>query len=85
MHKYMHAQPSQVQDNPFSGGATPYQLPNSLIKVTRRWGQRHPQGANSGSNGKLELMPNSKELPPAHPNPLLANVYQASPFRPAMC
>jgi hypothetical protein len=30
-------------------------------------------------------MPNSKWLPPAHPNPLLANVYQASPFRPAMC
>jgi hypothetical protein len=30
-----------------------YQLPNGLIKVRRRWGQRHPQGANSGSNGKL--------------------------------
>jgi hypothetical protein len=28
-------------------------LPNGLIKVRRRWGQRHPQGANSGSNGKL--------------------------------
>jgi hypothetical protein len=26
-----------------------YQLPNGLIKVRRRWGQRHPQGANSGS------------------------------------
>jgi hypothetical protein len=34
---------------------TNYQLPNGLITVRRRWGQRHPQGANSGSNGKLEL------------------------------
>jgi hypothetical protein len=63
---------------------TNYQLPNGLIKVRRRWGQRHPQGANSGSNGKLKLMLNSKQLPPAHPYPMLANVYQASPFRPAM-
>jgi hypothetical protein len=37
----------------------PIPIPNRLIKVRRRWGQRHPQGANSGSNGKLELMPNS--------------------------
>jgi hypothetical protein len=36
-----------------------HQLPNGLIKVRRRWGQRHPQGANSGSNGKLELLQNS--------------------------
>jgi hypothetical protein len=28
-------------------------------------------------------MLNSKQLPPAHPYPMLANVYQASPFRPA--
>jgi hypothetical protein len=42
---------------------TNYQLPNGLIKVRRRWGQRHPQGANSGSNGKLKLMLNSKQLP----------------------
>jgi hypothetical protein len=27
---------------------TNYQLPNGLIKVRRRWGQRHPQGANPG-------------------------------------
>jgi hypothetical protein len=54
---------------------TNYQLPNGLIKVRRRWGQRHPQGANSGSNGKLKLMLNSKQLPPAHPYPMLANVY----------
>jgi hypothetical protein len=32
------------------------QLPNGLIKVRRRWGQCHPQGANSGSNGELKLM-----------------------------
>jgi hypothetical protein len=51
----------------------------------RRWGQRHPQEANSGSNGKLKLMLKSKQLPPAHPYPMLANVYQASPCRPAMC
>jgi hypothetical protein len=44
---------------------TNYQLPNGLIKVRRRWGQRHPQGANSGSNGKLKLMLNSKQVPPA--------------------
>jgi hypothetical protein len=54
---------------------TNYQLPNGRIKVRRRWGQRHPQGANSGSNGKLKLMLNSKQLPPAHPYPMLANVY----------
>jgi hypothetical protein len=42
---------------------TNYQLPNGLIKVRRRWGQRHPQGANSGSNGKLKRMRNSKQLP----------------------
>jgi hypothetical protein len=54
-----------------------YQLPNGLIKVhvvRRWWGQCHPQGANSGSNGKLKLMLNSKQLPSAHPYPMLANV-----------
>ena len=32
-----------------------YQLPNGLVKAGRRWGQRHPQGANLGignSTGK---------------------------------
>jgi hypothetical protein len=67
------------------GKNIPLALPNGLINVRRRWGQCHPQGANSGSNGKLELKANSSWLPPAHPYPLLANVYQASPFRPAMC
>jgi hypothetical protein len=61
---------------------TEYRLPNGLIKVRRRWGQRHPQGANLGSNGILKLMSlNANWLPPAHPNPLPANVCQASPFR----
>jgi hypothetical protein len=45
-------------------------ITNGLIKVRRRWEQRHPQGANSGSNGKLELMPNSKWLPPKHEVPV---------------
>jgi hypothetical protein len=44
-----------------------YQLPNGLIKVRRRWGQRHPQGANLGSNGKLNSRPTHNiRLPPAH-------------------
>jgi hypothetical protein len=30
-----------------------YQLPNGLIKVRRRWGQRHPQGANKEPTLKL--------------------------------
>jgi hypothetical protein len=29
-------------------------------------GQLHPQGANTGSNGKLKLMPKTISLPPAH-------------------
>ena len=31
-----------------------YQLPNGPVKAGRRWGQRHPQGANLGSNGILK-------------------------------
>jgi hypothetical protein len=69
----------------FATNTLPLPLPNGRIKWRRRWGQRHPQGANSGFNGKLEVIPNAKRLPPAHPNSLLANVYQASPLRPAMC
>jgi hypothetical protein len=30
------------------------------------------------SNGKLKLTLKSKQLPPAHPYPMLANVYQAN-------
>ena len=33
-----------------------YQLPNGPIRAGRRWGQRHPQGANLGSNGVLKLL-----------------------------
>jgi hypothetical protein len=37
---------------------TIYQLPNGLIRVRRRWGQRHPQGANSDAEcgGLLVLL-----------------------------
>ena len=30
---------------------TQYHLPNGPVKAGRRWGQRHPQGANLGSKG----------------------------------
>ena len=32
------------------------QLPNGPVKAGRRWGQRHPQGANLGSNGILKFL-----------------------------
>ena len=35
---------------------TNYQLPNGPVKAERRWGQRHPQGANLGSNGILKFL-----------------------------
>ena len=35
---------------------TNYQIPNGPVKVEHRWGQRHPQGANLGSNGMLKCM-----------------------------
>jgi hypothetical protein len=47
-------------------------------KVRRRWG--HPEGANSGSNGKLEFMPNAKWLPPSRPNPLPAMYIRPAQF-----
>ena len=31
-------------------------LPNGPVKAGRRWGQRHPQGANLGSNGILKFL-----------------------------
>ena len=34
-------------------------LPNGRIKVGHRWGQRHPQGANPGSNGILKSLSKS--------------------------
>ena len=52
---------------------TNYQLPNGPVKAGRRWGQRHPQGANLGANGILKFLsktdtmaatsPPSKTLP----------------------
>ena len=46
---------------------TNYQLPNGPVKAGRRWGQRHPQGANLGSNGILNFLSKLKQwLPPAH-------------------
>ena len=38
------------------GLITNYQLPNDPVKAGRRWGQRHPQGANLGSNGILNVL-----------------------------
>jgi hypothetical protein len=35
---------------------TNYQLPNGLIKVRRRWGQRHPQGANPNCHKTKKLL-----------------------------
>jgi len=32
-----------------------YQLPKGPVKAGRRWEQRHPQGANFGSNGILRV------------------------------
>ena len=32
------------------------QLQNGPVKAGRRWGQRHPQGANLGSNGILKFL-----------------------------
>ena len=37
-------------------GFTNYQLPNGPVKAGRRWGQRHPQGANLNSNGILKFL-----------------------------
>jgi hypothetical protein len=47
-------------------------------------GQRHPQGANPGSDhrqSQLKTKPWQTWLPPAHPYPLPANVCQASPIQ----
>ena len=68
-------------------GDTNYQLPDGPVKAGRRWGQRHPQGANLGSNGRLKQVPVQAQTIGCHQptlNPLLANVCQASPFRLAM-
>jgi hypothetical protein len=47
------------------GSTTPItsltRLPIDPITVGRRWGQRHPQGANSGSIGRLDSKPSLKQ------------------------
>jgi hypothetical protein len=56
----------------FNMGSFMYQL--TIIKVRRRWGQRHAQGANSGSNGKLNSCQTQTQgchQPTHHPYPLL--------------
>ena len=40
---------------------TNYQLPDGPVKAGRRWGQRHPQGANLGSNGRLKFLSKLKQ------------------------
>ena len=40
---------------------TNYQLPDGPVKAGRRWGQRHPQGANLGSNGILKFLSKLKQ------------------------
>ena len=40
---------------------TNYQLPDGPVEAGRRWGQRHPQGANLGSNGRLKFLSKLKQ------------------------
>ena len=58
-----------------------YQLPNDPVKAGRRWGQRHPQGANLGSNGILNFLSKLKQwLPPAHPKSLASQCMSGQPI-----
>ena len=50
---------SQIQ--PHTEINTNYQLPDGHVKAGRRWGQRHPQGANLGSNGILKFLSKLKQ------------------------
>ena len=60
---------------------TNYQLPNDPVKAGRRWGQRHPQGANLGSNGILNFLSKLKQwLPPAHPKSLASQCMSGQPI-----
>ena len=60
---------------------TNYQLPNGPVKAGRRWGQRHPQGANLGSNGIHNFMSKLKQwLPPAHPKSLASQCMSGQPI-----
>ena len=46
---------------------TNYQLPNGPVKAGRRWGQRHPQGANLGSNGILKVLSKTRTMAATSP------------------
>ena len=60
---------------------TNYQLPDGPVKAGRRWGQRHPQGANLGSNGILKFLSKLKQwLPPAHPKSLASQCMSGQPI-----
>ena len=60
---------------------TNYQLPNGPIRAGRRWGQRHPQGANLGSNGVLKLLSKLTQwLPPAHPRSIASQCMSGQPI-----
>ena len=60
---------------------TNYQLPKGPVKAGRRWGQRHPQGANLGSNGILNFLSKLKQwLPPAHPKSLASQCMSGQPI-----
>ena len=60
---------------------TNYQLPNGPVKAGRRWGQRHPQGANLGSNGILKFLSKLKQwLPPAPPKSLASQCMSGQPI-----
>jgi len=45
---------------------TNYQLPNGPVKAGRRWRQRHPQGANLGSNGILKFLSKTHTISSMH-------------------
>ena len=46
---------------------TNYQLPNGPVKAGRPWGQRHPQGANLGSNGILKFLSKTRTMAATSP------------------
>ena len=64
-------------------GIDHYHLPNAPVKAGRRWGQRHPQGANFGSQRNTQFPVQDSHNGCHQPTlgPLLANVCQASPLQ----
>jgi len=57
---------TQAIKNPTCVSNTNYQLPNGPVKAGRRWGQRHPQGANLGSNGILKFLSKTHTISSMH-------------------